>query len=227
MFYTWVKKNQRLSYNICNQELNSVCTVSDLGVVLTEDLKVASHCSAIVKKARTRAIMIRRCFRSKDIPTLVWAFKVYVRPILEYASPVWSPHLIKDIDLIESVQRRFTKLLPGMYHKPYQERLRILNLQTLELRRLHIDLVLTYALLHNLHDVDGSRYFTVRGCEKTRGHPLKLCVNVFKTDCRKYFFCNRIINIWNNLPSDVVLAQSVNVFKRLLQQVDLSSFTHL
>jgi len=220
------KRNQKFPYSICNQDLNSVCCVSDLGVVLSEDLKVANHCNVIVKKARTRAILIRRCFLSKDIHTLVWAFKVYVRPILEYASPVWSPHLLKDIELVESVQRKFTKLLPGMHSKSYSERLLILKLQSLELRRLHADLILTYALLHNLHDVDGTRYFSVRGSERTRGHPFKLVVNLCKTDCRKYFFCNRVVKIWNYLPSDVVLAPSVNSFKKALLQVDLSKYIH-
>jgi len=217
-------KNQRLPYSICNHNLESVPIIKDLGVILSEDLKVAQHCSAIVKAARTRAIMISRCFLSRDVSNLVWAFKVYVRPILEYASPVWSPHLLKDIDLIESVQRRFTKFLPGMRGKSYKERLGILQLPTLELRRLQIDLVLTYALLHNLHDVDYSRYFSVRGCGRTRGHPFKLRVNLCKTDCRKYFYCNRVTNVWNQLPSEVVTAPSLKSFKKLLCDTDLSRF---
>ena len=218
------RKNLNFNYTIGNHNLESVSSVKDLGVVMSEDLKVSNHINTIVSSARMRAIFIRRCFKSQNISALVRAFKVFVRPILEYASPVWCPHLQKDIDLLESVQRRFTKLLPGMYHKSYKERLEACKLPSLELRRLLIDLILTYSLLHNAYDVDCSRYFNIRGCERTRGHPFKLRVNISKTDCRKFFFCNRVVNVWNQLPASVVLAKSVSTFKRLLYTVDFSSF---
>ena len=128
------------------------------------------------------------------------------------------------IDLIESVQRRFIKLLPGMYNKSYKDRLETLKLPSLELRRLHIDLILTYSFLHNVYDVDSTRFFSIRGCERTRGHPWKLRVNIAKTDCRKFFFCNRVVRVWNRLPPNVVAATSVFTFKKLLHTVDLTSF---
>ena len=79
---------------------------------------------------------------------MVRAFTVYVRPVLEYASNVWSPHVIrKDIKLVESVQKRFTKRLPNMCHVDYGERLKILGLEALELRRLQFDLVSVYRIL--------------------------------------------------------------------------------
>ena len=78
---------------------------------------------------------------------MLWAYKVYVRPILEYASQVWSPHQLREIDMIENVQRRFTKGLAGFFGKTYAERLNELSLETLEMRRLKSDLFLTYRLL--------------------------------------------------------------------------------
>jgi len=83
-----------------------------------------------------------KCFLSKHIPTLVRAFVVYVRPLLEYASPIWNPHLVRDIKRIESVQRQFTKRLPGMAN-----RLAITGLESLELRRLRYDLICAYKIL--------------------------------------------------------------------------------
>ena len=71
---------------------------------------------------------------------------------MEYNSVVWSPHLKRDIDHIETVQRRFTKRLIGMKTLSYAQRLKILNLQTLELRRLHIDLVHCYKIIFGLLD---------------------------------------------------------------------------
>ena len=62
----------------------------DLGVIIDENLKFTSHINHVVAKASVRACLIRKCFVSKDVPTLIRAFKTYIRPILEYASCVWS-----------------------------------------------------------------------------------------------------------------------------------------
>jgi len=72
----------------------------------------------------------------------VHAFDTYVRPLLEYNSVVWSPSLKRDVILIEQVQRRFTKRLCGYWDLPYVERLKRLNLETLETRRIKSDLVM-------------------------------------------------------------------------------------
>jgi len=69
----------------------------------------------------------------------------YVRPILEYNSVVWSPWLKQDINQIEKVQRRFTKRLVGMKDLNYDERMHRLGLPSLELRRLHLDLIFCFA----------------------------------------------------------------------------------
>jgi len=61
---------------------------------------------------------------SKNISLLMAAFKVYVRPILEYCSVVWNPYLIKDIGVIEEVQKRFSKRIPGMKNATYCQRLK-------------------------------------------------------------------------------------------------------
>ena len=73
------------------------------------------------------------CFVSGDTHLLVRAFIVCVWPLLEYNSVIWSPSLIKDIDLIEQVQRRFTKRLRCLDGVAYTERLKRLNLPSLEL----------------------------------------------------------------------------------------------
>jgi len=84
-------------------------SVRDLGVVVDSHLCFSEHIANIVRKAHQRASLIHRCFTSKNPDLLVKAFKVYVRPILEFNTPVWSPSLMKEILLIKSVQRKFTK----------------------------------------------------------------------------------------------------------------------
>ena len=123
---------------------------------------------------------------------MVRAFIVYVRPLLEFASCVWSPHLLKDINRIESVQRRFTKRLPGMADISYSERLDSLGMETLELRRLQHDLLLTYKMLFGLLRVDSSAMFTLRSDPRTRGHQWKLYQSHNRLDRRKYFSVNEL-----------------------------------
>jgi len=216
--------NQNYDYLISGFLLPHVSHIKNLGVWFTSDLKFSLHCSNIAKTAFQRSAMVKRCFVSGHVETLIWAFKVFVRPILEYASPVWSPYLVGDIDTIESVQRRFTKSLPGFGLLPYPERLKSANIEPLELRRLHADLILTFLILHRKVDFCPAHFFTLRADGRTRGHPLKLVFNASKKNCRLHFFANRVVHAWNHLPSEVVMASSKLSFKRLLKKVNLEKF---
>ena len=102
------------------------------------------HIDGIVAKAHQRANTILRCFVTRDPQLLTRAYIAYVRPILEHDCVTWSPHLKQDIEKIESVQRRYTKRLRGLEGLRYDERLRRLQLCTLELRRLHFDVYMCY-----------------------------------------------------------------------------------
>jgi len=113
-------------------------------------------------------------FLSGDHNSLVRAFVVYVRPILEYNSVVWSPCLKCEKEEIEKVQRRFTKKLKGLKNVSYSDRLSRLGLPSLELRRLHLDLIFCYKRVFNLVSVNFSRFFEFSHVQKTRGHAYKL-----------------------------------------------------
>ena len=104
--------NSETSWSIGNQLLDTVCNVKDLGVYLDNKWNFSGHVNQISNRAHRRASLIHRCFQSKDLSSLIAAFKVYVRPILEFNSIIWNPFLIRDINCIEQVQRRFTKRLP-------------------------------------------------------------------------------------------------------------------
>ena len=81
--------------------------------------------------------------------------------------------LINEIDRIESVQRRFTKFLPGYRSISYLERLRRLNIKSLEERRIGFDLILVYKIINNLISLDSRDFFEFSNTI-TRGHNLKL-----------------------------------------------------
>jgi len=123
-------------------KLATVDSVKDLGITVDSELKFGKHIGNIVAREHARANLIHKCFFSRDAQTLMRAFIVYVRPLLEYGSCVWSPHFKSDIDRIESVQCRFTKrsrFLNNMSYRRYSQRLMTLGLETLEVRRLHQD----------------------------------------------------------------------------------------
>ena len=116
---------------------------------ITKDLS-SEHVSEITANAHKSANCILRCFASRDVNLLVRAFIVYVRPILEYNSVIWSPFLKKEVSQIEKVKRRFTKRLRGLSNVRYTERLSRLGLPTLELRRLQLDLIFRYKIVFGL-----------------------------------------------------------------------------
>ena len=136
------RTNDRIQYVINTNSISKVDPIKDLGVTVDRELKFNIHINNIVQQANQRASQILRCFLSRNPITLVRAFKTYIRPILEYASTRWSPSYIHQINLLESVQRSFTRRIPGCSHLSYIDRLAFLKLQTLEQRRLIADLIM-------------------------------------------------------------------------------------
>ena len=110
-------------------------SVTDLGVIIDEDLDWASHIQDKVTKASQFSGWILRTFKSRDKELLMTLFNSLVRSRLEYCSPLWSPYLQKDIIKMESVQRSFTARIAGLKEMNYHERLRHLGLYSLQRRR--------------------------------------------------------------------------------------------
>ena len=210
-------------YSVYNTHLEYVDDVRDLGITVDSNLKFDKHISLIVHKAHARSQLILKCFLSRNRILLTKAFCTYVRPLLEYCCTTWSPHLQYLIDKIERVQRYFTKRLQGLWRVCYTERLRILGLKSLEQRRLMFDLSLCYQIVYKLVDTSLANVLVVTSNHHTRGHPYKLCKKSFTTDWVKFFFTNRVVNAWNDLPESVVMSESIAAFKRRLNCY-LSSF---
>ena len=98
---------------------------------------------------------------TRDQHILVKAFTTYryVRPLLEYCTPVWSPHLKKFIHMVENVQRRFAKPIGGISHLTYPARLQFLGLEALQERQLKFDLIMCHKVTYNFVEVDTSDFF--------------------------------------------------------------------
>ena len=222
-------KPNRINDVFCNNtlegsELECVETVKDLGIIIDKRLKFQNHIQQLVSDAKKRAYLIYRCFESKNMKSLMLGYKSYILPILNYASPVWSPSTVHDINLIESVQRSFTKRIPGFLNMSYRERLKNLDIPSLELRRLWNDLILCYKILNNFVSGPPEKYGLSVSARVSRGHSFKLLKQQTNNDIRKYFFCNRICNPWNALPESVVNTNSVLSFKKGLRKCNLEHF---
>ena len=172
---------QQFSFN--NDMLPPVSANCDLGISITSELSPSMHVSNIVSKAHQRSNLILRCFVSRDVELLKRAYVTYVRPLLEYNSVVWSPWLKQDITAIERVPRRFTKRLRGLHNRSYEERLKILQLESLEYRRIFNDLVWCYKIVFGVVRVKMSDFFSLRS-GATHGHPYKLFKSFSRSSTR-------------------------------------------
>ena len=106
----------------------------DLGVSMNTNMKVSEQCRIAAFKGNQLIGMIRRNISYKEKRLIVPLYKAIVRPQLEYCIHVqaWSPYLRKDIDMLEKIQRRATKLIPGLRDLRYEERLKECGLTTRE-----------------------------------------------------------------------------------------------
>ena len=195
----------------------------DLGIMLCPSLKSAEHCRLVRSKAMRRSGMLLRCFSTRNVDLLKRAFVSYVRPLLENATPVWSPYSVHDIDTIEKPQRFFTRVIFKRCHlsyTDYRDRLRQLGLETLELRRIRNDLVMYYKIMHGLTPMDPNVFFDLKTDERTRGHAYKIKVPMFKSVIGHQSFNARRVSTWNSLSENIVSANSVKEFVRLLNTSD-------
>ena len=134
--------------------LDVTATERDLGVLVSNDLKVHAQVEAAASVANRVLGRLKKAFRSRDLALWRALYLSYVRPHLEFAIQAWSPHLKRDIGILERVQQRATKVITSLKRKPYKMRLRELDLTTLSERRTRGDLIEQFKILHDLDEVN-------------------------------------------------------------------------
>ena len=130
----------------------------------------------------------------------------------------YGPFLLGDIRKVEAVQRRATKLIPHLKDKPYEDRLKALELPSLVYRRVRGDMILMFKVMNGLVRLDRNLLFTPKTLHNTRGHPQKVFKHHATKLPRKNSFSQRTINDWNTLPRHVIEAPSINAFKERLDK---------
>ena len=151
-----------------------------------------------------------------------------MRPKLEFNTSVWSPYLKQDINKIEKVQQKFTKFAMQKCNIPftnYNDRLTKLNIKSLLHRRIIFDLIQFYKIIYGVSDINFNDYFTFKSHQYSlRRNSMQVQSNFnFKNQKFDQCFFLRIVKYWNALPDDVVVAPSVEVFKKRILSIDVDS----
>ena len=177
-------------------ELTMTNSEKDLGIWITSSLKPSLQCDKAAATASRILGMLKRTFTKLSRELFVFLYRTYVRPHLEYCIQLWSPYLSRDIDKLENVPRRATKLVTELANLPYESRLRELGLYSLYSRQQRGDLIEVYKVLHGYYDIDWSRYFTLNSVHSTRGHCMKLFKKQSHLLLRSNFFTQRVISFY-------------------------------
>ena len=154
--------NTSMTYEMGGTILSTTVKEKDLGVTMNANMKVSEQCRIAASKGNQVLGMIRRNISYKDKSLIVPLYKAIVRPHLEYCIQAWSPYLRKDIDMLEKIQRRAIKLIPGLRDLRYEERLKECGLTTLETRRLGGDQIEVFKILNGYENIDSNIFLKLR-----------------------------------------------------------------
>ena len=207
-------------------ELESSDCERNLGVMISSNLKWKNHISIIVSKANKVLGMLLKTFTSRDASLWRLLYVSLVRPHLEFASTVWNPYIKGDIEALERVQKRATKIPTTMRALDYEERLRVWDLTTLKDRRVRGDIIQIYKIRNGLEDIEwytGPQYAPHSCTRDESQNRYRLVKEYFPArsrndychfvSVRDGFFLNRAVDGWNGLSSSEIEAPSLNSFK--------------
>ena len=188
-------------YFMDNQQIVSKEHHRDLGVIISNDLSWSVHYSLIVSKAYRMLGLLRRTFSSlNSIKTRRALYLTMVRSQLTYCSTIWRPHLLKDIVLLETVQRRATKWILNDYNSDYKTRLIALHLLPLMMVYEVNDLSFCLKSLQSPSLSFNILDYISFSSSSTRSFGKKLRHHFPHTNKSRHFYFSRLPRLWNSLP---------------------------
>ena len=149
-----------MNYEIGGTIISKPVKEKDLGVTMNANMKVSEQCRIAASKGNQVLGMIRRNITYKDKSLIIPLHKAIVTPHLEYCIHAWNPYLRKDVDMFDKIQRRATKLIPGLRDQTYEERLNECGLTTLEMRRLRRDQIEVFKILNGYENIYSNIFFS-------------------------------------------------------------------
>ena len=209
------KKKTPFYYTMKGEPLEIVHHHPYLGVELSDSLKYHLHIDNICKKASSVLGFLKRNLKHCPPKVKERAYQSLVRPMVEYATPIWNPQQKTQIKQVEQIQRntaRFVKNQPYNPEKPdsVTSMVQNLNWNTLEQRRSMADVTLMYKVVHQLVAIAVCYMPTPATVTRTRNsHSLKFLPYHCRINTYQHSFFPRTVTIWNTLSEPVVLPPSV------------------
>jgi len=203
-------------YTLGGEPLRAMPSHRDLGVLVDNRLRFHQHIATIVRKASGLLNQLLRSTVCRTPEFMVTLWVSHIRPLLDFASPVWNVGYLGDLAKMEALQRRWTREVRGLAGVEYPHRLRRLGLFSVKGRLLRADLIKVWKAFNSEIDVGLGAMFERLFHPATRGHNLKLSVPRCRSEISRRFFNVRVVPTWNSLPATVVEAESVHSFKTRL-----------
>ena len=207
------------SYTIDDHVLEKVESAKYLGVHIDSKLTFNAHINNIIKKVNSTRAFLGRNFSNWSRRIKEATYTTFVRPTVEYASPVWDPHTGKNIKRLEQVQRNCARYVTGDFKRESSVTAMIQNLQwqSLQCRRLLSRLHMMYHIRNDLVDINWEQHLTQASTTTTtRGHSSRFQLRRCNTDTYLQSFFPRTAKDWNLLPTDPADFLSLDAFKSAL-----------
>ena len=205
--------SHHVSLTIGGDILERVDNFKYLGITIKSDLSWTTHIQNICGKARRLlGLLYRKYYCYSNYQTLLRLYVALVRPHLEYACEVWDPHLTKEKNALESIQKFALRMCTKQWSTPYQDLLTITNVPSLKSRRCYLRLIKST-------QENQERDIFLSPNPPNRDQLLKR--PFARTNLYYYSYLPRTITEWNKLPASVVNASSAAQFKKLWSEHNL------